>query len=153
MPKALIAFKTFIAFIVCGVLLTIVWLFFPRPESVRPASDSNAQQPPSEPAKPVKPQPLSAAEKRKGMENLLASKLQGEAQEAGLDMTIFRGPEESGDELVIYSEIFEHDEGRVGFIQQVLPKWRHGLCDAGYRLILLKSGTFSVGSERHIGRR
>jgi hypothetical protein len=65
MPKTLIALKAFIAFIVCGVLLTIVWLFIPRPESARPADDSNAQQAPSEPAKPIKPQPLSAAEKEK----------------------------------------------------------------------------------------
>jgi hypothetical protein len=88
---------------------------------------------------------------RKTEEKVFASELQERVRNLGFDMYILTGPEEG--ELIIKSEMFDHDSGRVQFLSQVLPTWREDLCRVGFRTVLLKNGAFSVGNNYSIGCR
>jgi hypothetical protein len=89
------------------------------------------------------------AEKNKTDEDLFATMLQQRLSGLGFHMDVFRGSE--ADELVVNSELFKDDSGRVQFLSSVLPKWRKDLCRVGYRTIRLKDGMFSLGDNYSIG--
>jgi len=91
------------------------------------------------------------AENNKTEEALFAATLQQRLTGLGFHMDVFRGSE--ADELVINSELFKDDSGRVQFLSSVLPNWRKDLCRVGYRTIRLKGGTFSLGDNYPVGCR
>ena len=80
---------------------------------------------------------------------VFAKELQQRVTGLGFHMEVFPGSEP--DELVINSDLFDDDSGRVQFLSGVLPKWRKDLCRAGYRSVLLKNRIFSGGNGYPIG--
>jgi hypothetical protein len=82
---------------------------------------------------------------------LFAEELQQRVSALGYDMTIFVSSE-SGEELVLDSDIFKDTSTRVAFLSSVLPKWRDDLCKAGFNQVRLRdSGFFSLGNSYSIG--
>jgi len=82
-------------------------------------------------------------------EEIFAKELQQRVTGLGFHMDVFPGSEP--DELVINSDLFDDDSGRVQFLSGVMPNWRKDLCRVGYRSVLLKNRIFSEGNGYLIG--
>ncbi|MGB6941143.1 MAG: hypothetical protein WBE37_01945 [Bryobacteraceae bacterium] len=81
----------------------------------------------------------------------IAEGLEQQLRAAGFDITVWARDEQS-DELALNSDVFKDTAARVNFLDSVLPKWRHDLCQAGFRQVrLIRSGLFSVGDAYSIG--
>jgi hypothetical protein len=77
-----------------------------------------------------------------------ASNLEERLIQAGFHINIVAGGDNN---LIMVSDIFEQDSGRVSFLSTVLPKWKSGLCKIGFTTVTLKSGMLSLGDDYRIG--
>lgn len=87
---------------------------------------------------------------KKSEQELLAASMGYNLQQAGYHINILRGPKDG--ELIISSDLFGKDEGRVTFLSEVLPGLKPRLCKVGFtNVTLMTSGVFSLGDNYRIG--
>jgi hypothetical protein len=89
------------------------------------------------------------AQAKKAEQEVLASVMQDHLRKAGFHVNVLCGSEYG--EIVIISDLFDEDLGRVRFLSAALPGLRPGLCKVGFTNVTLKTGALSIGDNYQVG--